>query len=185
MRFNPLSKDFRGSAKRKTLVFFVFRGFPCFFFQKSKGWSLGGSGKECISEQIGSKRGNPNKAEQIGATPCFLREIGTTWRIGVLKGNFFTGIHSISWRSDWLRPETQEAPQNAKMCVEVGKQICRTSEKNKEAWKTQGRGKRPIKPLPKNSFGHFSLRGKDQSHFLSPPKPFWSARSMVRFPSPP
>ena len=32
------SKDFRGSAKRKTLAFF--RGFPLLFFQKSKGWRV-------------------------------------------------------------------------------------------------------------------------------------------------
>ena len=35
--FPPSSKDFRGSAKRKTLAFFG--GFPC-FFQKSKGWRV-------------------------------------------------------------------------------------------------------------------------------------------------
>ena len=35
--FPLFSKDLRGSAKRRTLVYF--RGFPC-FFQKSKGWGV-------------------------------------------------------------------------------------------------------------------------------------------------
>ena len=39
--FPFFSKDFRGSAKRKTLAFFG--GFPC-FFQESKGWRVRGGG---------------------------------------------------------------------------------------------------------------------------------------------
>ena len=37
VRFSFLSKDFRGSAKRKTLAFF---GISLVFFQKSKGWRV-------------------------------------------------------------------------------------------------------------------------------------------------
>ena len=67
-------------------------------------------------------------------------------------------------------------------------------------WKTKGRGKQAIKPLPKNGFPppmircppplfmpcHF-LRGNghrpDQSHFLSPPKPVLGrVHSIARFP---
>ena len=36
--FGFLSKDFKVSAKRKNPIFF--RGFPCFFFEKSKGWRV-------------------------------------------------------------------------------------------------------------------------------------------------
>ena len=77
------------------------------------------------------------------------------------------------------------------------------SEKNKGGWKTQGRGKHTIKPLPKNGFGPPHL------WYVSPPPPFvfallfsleetgtdqanptlwglqnwfWRAHSMVRFP---
>ena len=81
----------------------------------------------------------------------------------------------------------------------------RLSEKNKGVWKTQGRGKHTIKPLPKNSFGPpppmirfpppsvrfhpvVFLRGNrhrpGKSHFLRPPKLVLEGALYGTFPPP-
>ena len=89
-------------------------------------------------------------------------------------------------------------------CLREGSYDNRRSEKNKGGWKTQGRGKHTIKPLPKNGFWTtppmirfpppfvfallFSLEetSTDQANptFWGLQNWFWRARSMVRFPPP-
>ena len=79
------------------------------------------------------------------------------------------------------------------------------SERNEGGWKTQGRGKHTIKPLPKNGFGAppptddtistplcsrpvILLRGNrhrpDKSHFLRPPKVVLEGALYSTFPPP-